>query len=111
MKKALIYGTRIVQVEDAEFPVAAPLFWHTVPDDTTPRDTVVDGVVVKESPPPPPTPEEIAAVASMLAKAKLAEIDLRSIRAIREYLAAKPDAPQVLKDREAEAVAERAKLK
>lgn len=43
-------------------------------------------------------------------KAKLADIDLRSIRAIREYLAAKPDAPQVLKDREAEAAVERAKL-
>lgn len=44
-------------------------------------------------------------------KAKLADIDLRSIRAIREYLAAKPDAPKVLKDREAEAATERAKLK
>lgn len=43
-------------------------------------------------------------------KAKLADIDLRSIRAIREYLAAKPDAPKVLKDREAEATLERAKL-
>lgn len=43
-------------------------------------------------------------------KAKLADIDLRSIRAIREYLAAKPDAPQVLKDRETEATLERAKL-
>lgn len=58
-------------------------------------------------PEPPPTPEQLAAQA----KAKLADIDMRSIRAIREYLAAKPDAPQVLKDREAEAVAERVKLK
>lgn len=40
-------------------------------------------------------------------KAKLAYIDLRSIRAIREYIAAKPDAPTELKDLQAEAVAER----
>ena len=37
-------------------------------------------------------------------------IDLRSIRALREYIAARPDATQTVKDREAEAVAERAKL-
>ena len=45
-----------------------------------------------------------------VAKAKLAEIDLRSIRSIREYIAAKADAPKVIKDREAEAEVERAKL-
>jgi len=41
-------------------------------------------------------------------KAKLAEIDLKSIRPIREYLAAKPDAPEYLKTYEAQAIAERA---
>lgn len=55
----------------------------------------------------PKTPEELAAEA----KAKLADIDLRSIRAIREHIVAQPDAPKVLKDRDAEAAAERAKLK
>lgn len=59
---------------------------------------------------PPPTPEEIAEVASVLAKAKLADIDLRSIRAIREYIVAQPDAPTILKDRDAEAAVERGKL-
>lgn len=44
------------------------------------------------------------------AKAALADIDLRSIRAIREYIVAQPDAPTVLKDREAEATVERAKM-
>lgn len=44
-------------------------------------------------------------------KARLREIDAASIRAIREWVAAQPDAPQFLKDREAEAVAEREKLK
>lgn len=44
------------------------------------------------------------------AKAELAAIDLASIRAIREYIVSKPDAPPILKDREAAAVAARAKL-
>uniref|UniRef100_A0A6M3XVG4 Uncharacterized protein n=1 Tax=viral metagenome TaxID=1070528 RepID=A0A6M3XVG4_9ZZZZ len=44
---------------------------------------------------------------SIEVKAKLAEIDLKSIRAIREYLAAKPDAPAYLKTYEAQAIAER----
>ena len=42
---------------------------------------------------------------------RLAEIDIKSIRAIREYIASKPDAPQFTKDLEAQAQAERAKLK
>lgn len=44
-------------------------------------------------------------------KAKLSDIDLRSIRAIREYIASKADAPQVLKDLEAKAIAERQMLR
>jgi cob(I)alamin adenosyltransferase len=43
--------------------------------------------------------------------AKLAEIDTKSIRAIREYIASKPDAPKLAKDLEAEAATERGKLK
>ncbi|PPC95244.1 MAG: hypothetical protein CTY33_00370 [Methylotenera sp.] len=42
---------------------------------------------------------------------KLAEIDIKSIRAIREYIASKADAPQFTKDLDAQAAAERAKLK
>lgn len=53
------------------------------------------------------TREELAAAA---AKARLVEIDIASVRAIREYIAAKPDAPKELKDREAEAAVERGKL-
>lgn len=71
--------------------------------------------VLRDIPPPPAppvkTPEEIAAEEQAAIKAKLAEIDFASIRALREYIAAKADAPQILKDREAAAVAERAKLK
>jgi hypothetical protein len=43
--------------------------------------------------------------------AKLAEIDIKSIRAIREYIASKSDAPQFSKDLEAQASVERAKLR
>lgn len=44
------------------------------------------------------------------AKAELKRIDLASIRSIREYIASKQDAPQILKDRETAAAAERAKI-
>lgn len=49
--------------------------------------------------------------AKAAAMAALVAIDLASIRALREYVASKADAPQILKDREAAAVVERAKLK
>ena len=45
------------------------------------------------------------------ARAELIAIDLASIRSIREWVAAQPDAPQILKDREAAAVTARAKIK
>jgi len=45
------------------------------------------------------------------AKAELATIDAASVRAIREYIANKSDAPQILKDKEAAAIAARNKLK
>lgn len=45
------------------------------------------------------------------AKTELASIDLASIRAIREYIVNQPDAPQILKDREAAAAIERVKVK
>jgi hypothetical protein len=44
-------------------------------------------------------------------KSKLIDIDSASIRSIREYISSKSDAPQILKNHEAEAKAERAKLK
>lgn len=53
---------------------------------------------------------QAARLESAKAKAELAAIDLASIRAIREYIVSKPDAPQTLKDREATAVAARLKL-
>jgi hypothetical protein len=58
MKKALVQGTRICEIADAEFPVHASLIWVTVPDDTTAHDTYVDGAVVKYSPPVPDYKEQ-----------------------------------------------------
>ncbi len=45
------------------------------------------------------------------AKAALIEIDIKSIRSIREYIAAKPDVPAVLSECEAEAITTRGKIK
>ena len=50
MKKALIKDTRICEVTAAEFPVHPSLQWVDVPDDTTDRDTYVNGTVVKYVP-------------------------------------------------------------
>lgn len=60
---------------------------------------------------PPKTQAELDAEESAAAKRELAALDLASIRDIREYIAAKPDAPQTLKDREAQAVQARARVK
>lgn len=43
-------------------------------------------------------------------KAKLLDIDIKSIRSMREWVAQQATAPQYVKDFEAEAVAERVKL-
>jgi hypothetical protein len=43
-------------------------------------------------------------------KARLEDVDLKSIRSIREWIVTQPDAPAYLKDYESQAVAERAKL-
>lgn len=58
-----------------------------------------------------PTMKDIQTVEVLNALAKLKEIDLSTIRAIREYLLSQPNPPQFLIDKEAEAIIERAKLK
>lgn len=51
-----------------------------------------------------------AVVAADAARAALAELDLKSIRSMREYIATKADAPALLKNFETAAAAERSKL-
>jgi len=56
------------------------------------------------------TPEQKTAELNAPIKARLAELDLKSIRSIRERLAIQPDAPKFLIEHEAAARDERAKL-
>lgn len=76
MKKALTNKTQILEVCDAEFPVHPDLIWVDVPDDTTERDTYVDGAVVKfiypELPPVKTLAEQILASPTDLAALKQA---------------------------------------
>lgn len=58
-----------------------------------------------------PTQEQITNSENNAAKVALAAIDAASIRALREYIASKSDAPQILKEKEASAIAARAKIK
>lgn len=60
---------------------------------------------------PPKTAAELEAEDSATARSELAALDQASIRDIRAYIAALPDAPQTLKEREAAAVAARARVK
>ena len=53
--------------------------------------------------------EEVARAEAPI-KAALREIDISSIRSLREYVATQEDAPQYLKDYESAAIVERAKL-
>lgn len=48
---------------------------------------------------------------SFKAKQKLVEIDLASIRSIREYIESKSNCPAILKEHEAAAIEERKKIK
>ena len=54
--------------------------------------------------------KRLAVEVEVQAKAKLAEIDIKSIRGLREWAAKQADAPQALKDFESQAIAEREKL-
>ena len=65
-----------------------------------------DFVVGFDPEPPAPVPP----TAADLARGELMRLDAASVRSMREWIAAQPTAPQVLKDREAAAVLERAKL-
>lgn len=61
----------------------------------------------------PLSPENIQAnkdAMNSTIKNELNDIDVSSVRIIREYLASLPDAPQILKDKEADAIAKRAEL-
>ena len=89
----------------------------SIPADPANRDYAeyLEWLAAGNTPAPAQTAAEIAAEAAALEQAKalaaLESLDAASIRSIREYIASKPDAPQILKDYEAKATLERAKLK
>lgn len=66
-----------------------------------------DGTAFTNPAPIPKTQEEITAET----QAALAALDLKSIRTLREYIAAKPDAPAFVKQHETQAAELRVKLK
>jgi hypothetical protein len=64
--KALIYETRVCQVEEQDFPVATPFYWVACPDDVTTQWTYVDGVFVAPVAPVPTADENKATATSLL---------------------------------------------
>ena len=98
MKKALVQGTRICEF-GTPFPVHSDLKWVDVADDTTERDTYVDGKVVKY----------VAPV--LTTKQKIEQLEMAvSNRRIRDALAGDADALKFIADQEALIATERAKL-
>lgn len=86
----------VERIEDRPGAVACP--------DHNPGDVYTPGVGFSTR---VKTPDEI----DRAARDKLSAIDMASIRAMREYIAARADAPAILKTRDAEAAIERGKLR
>ena len=98
MKKALIQGTRICEF-GTPFPVHEDLKWVDVADDTTERDTYVDGEVVKYVAP------------TLTTKQKIEQLEIAvTNRRIRDALAGNADALKFIADQEVLIATERAKL-
>lgn len=79
VKKALIYGNRICQVENESFPVAEPLFWVDVDDDVRPdthewRDGAA-ALIPEPEPAPPVVPESVTQRQARLALLQMGKLD------------------------------------
>lgn len=79
VKKALIYGNRICQVENESFPVAEPLFWVDVDDDVRPdthewRDGAA-ALIPEPEPAPPVVPESVTQRQARLALLQIGKLD------------------------------------
>lgn len=99
MKKALIQGSRVAQVELVGFPVALPLKWVDCADDAKPETHYFDGAAVVPIPPPPEPP---------LAEQKVSaerEIDEKAGEVRKRYITsvAGQEATYLVKERQAEA--------
>lgn len=109
MKKALILNNQILEIVNKPFEVAKPLHFVECGDEVKPQthEFINEKIVIKQ----PKTQAEIDAENLAITKAELFEIDLLSIRSMREYIATKADAPEFLKAKEVKAKAARGKLK
>ena len=98
---------RVCEIHDKEFPVdPRALEWVDCDETITVQHTYVDGLFVE----PFVDQVEIDKQAEGEIKGALKLIDIQSVRGIREWIIKQADAPQLLKDRELEAVATRMKL-
>lgn len=93
MKKALIFGNRICQIEDEAFPVAEPLFWVDVDDDVRPDTHEWRNGAAVPIPEPEPEPPTVPAVVSR-AKGKIVLIRAGLWQSVLDYVAAIPDPVQ-----------------
>lgn len=95
----LVNGTHFVQPESGDRYYAMILEWIEQGNTPTPEFTAAEIL------------QQTIDEANNAARAELLRIDLASIRVMREYVATLADAPQIIKDREKAAAAERAKIK
>jgi hypothetical protein len=93
---------RVCQIEAEEFPVdPRALEWVECDEAITTKHAYIDGEFVA------PVVEKVDPTVEIDGELKL--LDMKSIRAIREYISKQADAPSILKDKEMEAVALRVK--
>lgn len=76
--KALILNSRVIQVEQQQFPVAQPLYWLDCPENCQAGWAYTNNEFL---PPPQPTPEEIQEQINQEAHAYLASTDWYVVRA------------------------------
>lgn len=58
-------GQRLVEVADAPFPVAEPLFWIEVPDETDAGSVMWNGTSIAPLPTPAPAPVTLSPISAM----------------------------------------------
>jgi hypothetical protein len=112
MDEQVLCGLLADRIPAGQFRLRGPdVQWTSAEYDTPENRAIVADVVANyDALAAAYVAEQAAAAAENEIKTALTAIDLKSIRSLREWLAAQPDAPQFILDHEAAAIAERAKL-